>query len=38
MAKYSTVRASLWWLVSNALVEALRLRRVPAHACATRTW
>jgi UDP-N-acetylglucosamine transferase subunit ALG13 len=29
MAKYSTVRASLWWLVSNALVEALRLRRVP---------
>jgi hypothetical protein len=28
MAKYSTVRASLWWLVSNSLVEALRLRRV----------
>jgi hypothetical protein len=29
MARYSAVRSSLWWLVSNALVGTLRLRRLP---------
>lgn len=29
MARYSAGRSSLWWLTSNLLVEALRLRRLP---------
>jgi UDP-N-acetylglucosamine transferase subunit ALG13 len=29
MARYSAVRSALWWLTSNLLVEALRVRRLP---------
>ena len=29
MPRYSAGRSSLWWLTSNLLIEALRLRRLP---------